>query len=89
MIVDETNVKGEHVTRSVAQSHVLISTARGNMNNISSCLVKSTHVAFLVLIVNDHSLHGTRLSRVTKEDKNMTIYSNTQIQERSSLIKIL
>jgi len=65
VIVDETNVKGEHVTRSVAQSHVLISTARGNMNNISSCLVKSTHVAFLVLIVNDHSLYRTRLLRVT------------------------
>ena len=35
------------------------------MNNISSCLVKSMYVAFLVLIVNDHSLHGTRLLRVT------------------------
>ena len=35
------------------------------MNNISSCLVKSTYVAFLVLIVNDHSLHRTRLLRVT------------------------
>ena len=53
------------VTRSVAQAHVLTNTARGNMNNISSCLVKSTHVAFLVLIVNDHSLYRTRLLRVT------------------------
>ena len=35
------------------------------MNNISSCIVKSTYVAFLVLIVNDHSLHRTRLLRVT------------------------
>ena len=39
------------VTRSVAQAHVLTNTARGNMNNISSCSVKSTYVALLVLIV--------------------------------------
>ena len=55
----------DSVTRSVAQSPVLFSTTRGNMNNISSCLVKSTYVAFIVLIVNDHSLHRTRLLRVT------------------------
>ena len=65
MIVDERNVTGGHVTRGVAQSPVLFSTTRGNMNNIFSCLVKSTYVAFLVLIVNDHSLHRTRLLRVT------------------------
>ena len=51
MVVDESNVTEDDVTRSVAQAHVLTSTARGNMNNISSCSVKSTYVAFLVLIV--------------------------------------
>ena len=39
----------------------LFSTVRGNMNNISSCSVKSTYVAFLVLIVNNHSFYSTRI----------------------------
>ena len=57
----QNEAKGTSLCNARYMHIYLFSTVRGNMNNISSCSVKSTYVAFLALIVNNHSFYSTRI----------------------------
>ena len=61
----QNEAKGTSLCNARYMHIYLFSTVGGNMNNISSCSVKSTYVAFLVLIVNNHSFIAHEFSRVT------------------------